>query len=478
MRKIFTENEPRCMLQQAPRNERESRNSWDDGGSRSHSISTSGEIEDEGRIDGKKREGRIGYNNEVDTWFTYNCEDEEKLGSFEKQSFSLISDRINSVNISGNCDVSVEMNNKKSLFIYYQDVRGIKMVLDSIYNNILVSHYSFFISTESWLKPEVKSSEIVPHELFEVYRADRTDGYESKGGGVIIIVRSNIVSRKIGAFSTLNDNYMMIEIIGVNIYNENCKKLNLIGVYIPPDIGVDLYLQFIEDLTDIIDNLEDEVALIGDFNCPAFDNDLINNKGAKYKALVELMSLCNLNQYNKIINNKGNLLDLVFSSSQVGVDLPTDVLTRIDKAHPPLQVIFINQSKVRSKYKDNNKINSKEIGSKLDNNNIADNADINTDINNDNNNDSERIIKTLNINKFDKELMIYSLTFVNWERMLQLQNVNDVTEEYYNLITKVFMQVFIPYKKNKGKKKNNYPQWFDSRIINNIQYKDILWNNY
>ena len=47
------------------------------------------------------------------------------------------------------------------------------------------------VGTETWLTPDMYGSEYFPSELsFIVYMRDRTD---QKGGGVIILVNSNVI---------------------------------------------------------------------------------------------------------------------------------------------------------------------------------------------------------------------------------------------------------------------------------------------
>jgi hypothetical protein len=77
-------------------------------------------------------------------------------------------------------------NNMRVLNINFQSVKSkvheLSLLLDSAKPDII-------IGCETWLKPEIHNSEIMPPN-YTIYRNDRKDGY----GGVLIGVRSDIIS--------------------------------------------------------------------------------------------------------------------------------------------------------------------------------------------------------------------------------------------------------------------------------------------
>ena len=82
-------------------------------------------------------------------------------------------------------------NPMKIALINFQSIREKKPQFLSFVDSYKLE---IFAGIETWLTPDMYDSEYFPPELyFTVYRHDRTD---QKGGGVIILVNSNIISEK------------------------------------------------------------------------------------------------------------------------------------------------------------------------------------------------------------------------------------------------------------------------------------------
>lgn len=332
-----------------------------------------------------------------------------------------------------------------NVMVYYQNARGLNMNIDNFYNNVTSSHYSCIVITESWLNDSMSSSEVICEDTFNVYRADRSSQYKSKGGGVLVATNTFYESKEIGIMSELNNRNIEIEITGVCLSINKVKKINIIALYIPPSINTQIFIRFIEDLTDAIETLEHDLLLMGDFNCPGLVNESVTS--SKVKVLKQLTTIGQLKQYNELKNNKNNVLDLIFSSFEIVIDNPSDILTRIDPAQTPIQIMF-------------RVFTVKKIGK----NKVASSTE-----------------RKLNFNKSSKELLSYDLSFVDWSVLLSCNEIHLLVDSFYSILFGVFQQS-IPYIYNNcednSKKIKKYPVWFTNEIIHDIKLKSKYWGIY
>lgn len=164
---------------------------------------------------------------------------------------------------------------KASFSIYYQNVRGMntKQLAFICFPDLL--HYSIYIITESWLKPNVVSSDFFDPILFNVFRRDRVD---RGGGGVLVAVSTTINVSPIDC-KDLNYNSTIIDLVGLLITKNNFTFL-LLSIYIPPDISISFFATFFSDLLDSQIIFSYPLFIIGDFNCHL---DSKNNKANIFK---------------------------------------------------------------------------------------------------------------------------------------------------------------------------------------------------
>lgn len=73
--------------------------------------------------------------------------------------------------------------------IYYQNCRGIRTKLNTLYLNILANAYDVIVFTETWLTPDISDNEFID-QRYLVFRCDRDRIVTQKkdGGGVLIAV--------------------------------------------------------------------------------------------------------------------------------------------------------------------------------------------------------------------------------------------------------------------------------------------------
>lgn len=80
------------------------------------------------------------------------------------------------------------------LSVYYQNCRGLRTKLSTIYMNILSESYDIIVLTETWLLPEIVDSMVVDSRYL-VHRCDRNLVATNKkdGGGVLVAVRRGLI---------------------------------------------------------------------------------------------------------------------------------------------------------------------------------------------------------------------------------------------------------------------------------------------
>lgn len=103
------------------------------------------------------------------------------------------------------------------------------------------SNPDIIIGTETWLKPEIYDSEVIPPS-YTLYRNDRADGY----GGVLLAVKSDITSSEYSKSKN-------IEFIAAKIQLSKQKPLITGSYYRPPNKTDDIYInKTVEEFSSLI----------------------------------------------------------------------------------------------------------------------------------------------------------------------------------------------------------------------------------
>ncbi|XP_046666391.1 uncharacterized protein LOC124358142 [Homalodisca vitripennis] len=168
----------------------------------------------------------------------------------------------------------------------------IRTKIQDIKQSIPVSVYDIVVLTETNLSDDISSAELGLSN-FKVFRSDRSSASSSKssGGGVLVAVKNSIMVTELKFLST------------------------------GPDYDV--------------------VLLVGDFNLPDVNwSDMSPPASNKSSQLLrDLMSLHRLYQINRVLNARGVMLDLVFSSDEKCLVSPaSDPVLPSEAAHPPLHI--------------------------------------------------------------------------------------------------------------------------------------------
>lgn len=216
-----------------------------------------------------------------------------------------------------------------------------------LYLNILNSDYDLICLTETNLDGGVYNEEMFD-ERYNVFRRDRLEcNYKRRkkeGGGVLIAVRRcYTVLRQLHWESCYED--LWISIVPTR---KGELPLNVCVCYLPSYLETDDFEEFTSRCQrNILDSTNNgPFIILGDFNIPEIDwfassGDAICSVSDSSKAsnLKEMVSLCDLAQFNLINNQNGRILDLVLSNVDNGVRVEEATpLLKLDRHHPSLLV--------------------------------------------------------------------------------------------------------------------------------------------
>ena len=172
------------------------------------------------------------------------------------------------------------------------------------------------VGTETWLTPDMYDSEYFPPKLgFTVYRRDRTD---QKGGGVIILVNSNLISEEKTEYKSACENLW----VQLNLTGSNSV---LIGAYYKPHELDQLSFEELNKSLNLVNQRNSTVWLLGDFNLPKVDWEHLKPKPdcshpTFYRECLEALSDCMLEQMVTSPTRGQNILDLFFTTNPTLVD--------------------------------------------------------------------------------------------------------------------------------------------------------------
>lgn len=243
-----------------------------------------------------------------------------------------------------NCEESNSRRNCISVF--YQNVRGLRSKVNSFNLSVKCCDFDLIVLTETWLVPSVLDTELFGND-FAVYRVDRSslNSVNSRGGGVLIAVRSSFSSERISVPNT-----EMNEMVFVR-FRSNSRCYYVCSLYIPPGAGSSVYATYADSLRRFLECIgqDDEILILGDFNFRSVnwiadvDNPFVLlpiDVSSGDANLLDSLSSYGLFQLNNIFNEHRRLLDLFFCSrvddvSLIASEVP---LVPVDLHHPPIEV--------------------------------------------------------------------------------------------------------------------------------------------
>lgn len=320
------------------------------------------------------------------------------------------------------------------LNIIYQNVRGLNTKISAFYVNSCVADSDVVILTETWLTPNIASSELFS-TMYDVFRCDRKTG---RGGGVLIAVKKCFFVEELNLSSPVPE----IELLGIKLLHGSRHVMVLVAVYVPPSIQLNTYLRLLEYLEESVDYSR-PVIITGDFNIPEFADCTAGLRSTNlFNNVKHFMSLNTLNQNSSVLNVNDRLLDLVLSTNRLVVDVQKhdQPLVPEDLHHPSLEILL-----------------------------HCDNSE------------SVPFLSLNDTSKFDFRKanlndLYLSLSMMDWSSVDGLLSVESACDEIYRIIFHQ-LETYVPKRKKKSRQ-SNYPIWFTKAIIDKIAVKNKYWNLY
>jgi len=188
----------------------------------------------------------------------------------------------------------------KGLLGGHLNIRSIISKSEQIHHLLLESNLDFLCLSETWLHENSPSAALeVPG--FKLYRRDRVG---SKGGGVMIYVKTTIQCKEI-AWADCMD----LECIGLNLILAPQMSFVLIVIYRPPSSNITFY----ENLKQLLKQCDfnKEVIIMGDFNINWEDKTVRKN----LKQITDHFDMKQIiNGPTRITNSTSSQIDLIFSN--------------------------------------------------------------------------------------------------------------------------------------------------------------------
>ncbi|XP_063931859.1 uncharacterized protein LOC135143848 [Zophobas morio] len=325
-----------------------------------------------------------------------------------------------------------------SVQFFYQNVRGLRSKVIDFYNNVCSYNGDIIVLTETWLTNDISDSELFPDNYF-IFRHDR-DIHRlnlSRGSGVLLAVANKFLCQKID-LSMITEILPIIDIIGVKLSFNKGLHFYIFAIYIPPWITSHDYELLFNILSTVDELNKNHVIIIGDFNLPMFNTNIINNYGV---ILNNFYLFFNLSQYNEIVNSHNRVLDLIFSTNNCLVDRSNEPLVPEDPHHPALDIFIQTNSVLPMKFQ----MNSSN--------------------------------KIFNFKKADFHKLYNQLVVTDWSFLQSSGDVNDACTKFYDTLTAI-LEDSVPKISNKPKRSSNYPDWFDNTNIRCLRDKHYALKQY
>ena len=165
------------------------------------------------------------------------------------------------------------------------------------------------IGTETWLRPDIRNSEVFP-ATYKVYRRDRRDSY----GGVLVAVKEDIISE---GLNISND----IEAVFVKISVHGLKAPLIVGsLYRPPSSDIAYMDSLCEEISSQVNRYRSPIIWLGgDLNLPDIEwssESVIGNRNPNninYRFL-EATKDCHLEQVVDFPTRQNAILDLFLTN--------------------------------------------------------------------------------------------------------------------------------------------------------------------
>ena len=345
-------------------------------------------------------------------------------------------------------------NNNNYLSIFYQNVQG--LIPFSQLNNpnptldqtkILEMHVCIYeqepdiiILNDTWLKSTIDDNEIIPCNLYKIFRCDRSTTshpidpdnpkrYRRNGGGVLIAIKlSLLISSNI-----INIKYIA-EFLAIELILEDKSKIIVATCYRVGTLGIENY----RSISDIIRLLlrkkrVKKFFLIGDFNLNKANWLLNTSTNSVEQAFLDEFVQAGLVQLiNEPTHIKGNILDILLTNSE---HFMNDITVTNGNG-------LCKSDHYSIKFKVNLKVDRKKATK----------------------------IKVFNFKRANWDLLNRDISHVDWNSILNNSNPDNVWTNFKSTLTHL-MDLHIPKITIKSKFK---PPWFDAECYEKCREKERL----
>jgi hypothetical protein len=337
---------------------------------------------------------------------------------------------------------------KLVLSVYYQNCRGLRTKLHTLYMQILSHNYDVIILTETWLHCNITDNELFDFR-YRVFRCDRDriSTGRKDGGGVLVAVRSDLCATQcVCAHDNCEDDsaqFSLIDHVLIEIHSHKYRCI-ISAVYIPPKMNPNVYMSHFNNLSSMLqaEDINDYI-IAGDYNLPTLEwrqhenylEPIFNNNcSTSDKLLINFMSGLTGFQINKYKNTKDRLLDILITninnSSTVRAHLP---LVPPDDNHPPFFALLpINDS-----------LSSINTKSRIE----------------------------YNFRKGNYEMINNDILNTDWNMLFSKCNIETAIHIFYDIIYKL-IKVHIPTRTIKS---TQFPIWFTKSLIHIFKNKNSAW---
>ena len=275
----------------------------------------------------------------------------ETINNGNLNSMNIVNNVTNGSDLIDNAVVNNNNVNSEFVYIYYQNVRGLRTKINNFHLVCSLSEYDVIALTETWLTPAILDSELFTSK-FVVHRCDRSvsNSIFGLGGGVLVAVNSKYTSEQINVPYTQHVEIIIVKsnICGQTIY--------FCCVYIPSGSLVSVYqdyaIVFDKVFSYINAGFNEVIIFLGDFNLPAVnwvvdeDNHTVflpmNITSESEKCIIDTVLSNGFHQHNHVLNNNNRLLDLVFSNSSEWMSVLQchNPLSVVDVHHMPIDILL------------------------------------------------------------------------------------------------------------------------------------------
>ena len=342
-----------------------------------------------------------------------------------------------------------------NISIYYQNCRGLRTKLHTLYINILSHAYDIIILTETWLHADILDSEYIDSRYI-IFRSDRDRIATGKrdGGGVLVAVLRTLTACALALpataamAGTAHFAPILTPIVDTVVIKLCAGNISYVisAVYLPPSQKSDVYSSYYNYLLDLLEYnnlITNKLLIIGDFNLSSLEwresgNVLLplltNNLNIPNTELLNFMSLSNLSQLNNIKNKNNHILDLCLTNdANCKLSTAPIFLVPIDDHHPP----FI----VNISFKNNTKFMPRTPHQILDFKNA------------------------------DFELINEKIMSIEWKQQFKNKSASDAVASFYESMYSI-IRLYVPTKTVKSSK---YPCWFSRALIHIFNDKNKAW---